>query len=84
MDLLPTRSLAVRLALAVLSGCLLVYFVILLDVHQWTEGTLRQRIRREGANVIEAAAARIDAELARVEEAPTCWPRSCERASLAR
>jgi len=71
MNLLPGRSLAVRLALAVLSGCLLVYLVILLDIHQWTEGTLRQRIRREGANVIEAAAARIDAELARVEETPT-------------
>jgi len=71
LALLPRHSLAVRLALAVLSGCLLIYLVILLDVHQWTEGTLRERIRREGANVIDAAAGRIDAELARVEEAPT-------------
>lgn len=66
----PRRSLALRLALATLAGCAAVLLVLLLDAQRWTEATLRTHIEREGSNVIDAAAARIDAELARVEETP--------------
>jgi phosphoserine phosphatase RsbU/P len=63
-------SLAAKLALAILSGCLLIYLAILYDVHEQTRQMLAGRIQREGTNVIDAAAARIDAELERVQEGP--------------
>ena len=71
MGLRLSRSLAAKLALAILSGCLVVYLAILFDVHEQTRRMLAERIEREGANVSDAAASRIDAELRRVEEAPT-------------
>jgi sigma-B regulation protein RsbU (phosphoserine phosphatase) len=64
------RSLAAKLALALLGGCLAVYLFILVDVHRWTREILEEYIRREGANVIDAAEARIDSELLRVQDAP--------------
>jgi sigma-B regulation protein RsbU (phosphoserine phosphatase) len=67
---LPGRSLAVKLALALLVACVAVVALILLNVHRWTRTILLQHIRREGEAVIAWAAARIDGELARVEEAP--------------
>jgi len=70
MTLPSPRSLAMKLALALLGACLLVYLLILLDVHRWTRALLLQSIQRQGDSVIEAAAARIDAQLLRVEEAP--------------
>src|SRR5262247_2221859 len=70
MALLPNRSLAAKLALALLLACVAVYALILLDVHRWTRAMLLEHIRREGEAVIAGAAARIDGELLRVEEAP--------------
>jgi sigma-B regulation protein RsbU (phosphoserine phosphatase) len=70
MRLPSPRSLAVKLALALLGACLLVYLLMLLDVHRWTKALLLRSIQRQGESVIEAAAARIDAQLLRVEEAP--------------
>ncbi len=70
MTLPSPRSLAVKLALALLGACLLVYVLILLDVHRWTRALLLKSIQRQGDSVIEATAARIDAQLLRVEEAP--------------
>ncbi|HET7294404.1 MAG TPA: SpoIIE family protein phosphatase [Vicinamibacteria bacterium] len=62
------RSLAAKLALALLAAGLAVYLLILLDVHRWTREMLVGHIRRQGDAVIEAAAARIEAQLLRVEE----------------
>src|SRR5512134_321139 len=69
MRLLPGRSLAVKLALALLLACFAVYALVLLDVHRWTRAMLLEHIQREGEAVIAGAAARIDGELSRVEEA---------------
>jgi phosphoserine phosphatase RsbU/P len=84
MALRLRRSLAAKLALAILSGCLVVYLAILVDVHEQTRLMLAERIQREGANVIDAAAARIDAELRRVEEAPTGLAEALRRQHLDR
>jgi sigma-B regulation protein RsbU (phosphoserine phosphatase) len=70
MKLPSPRSLALKLALALLGACLPVYLLMLLDVHRWTRALLLQSIQRQGDSVIDAAAARIDAQLLRVEEAP--------------
>jgi len=63
------RSLAFRLVLALGGAGLGVFLLILADVHAWTRALLLEHIRREGDAVIDAAAARIDAELLRVQEA---------------
>jgi sigma-B regulation protein RsbU (phosphoserine phosphatase) len=70
MRLLTGRSLAVKLALALLLASVAVYALILVDVHRWTRAMLLEHIQREGAAVIDGGAARIDGELLRVEEAP--------------
>src|SRR5262245_12698151 len=69
-SLISPRSLAAKLALALLGACLLVYLLILLDVHRWTRALLLKSIQRQGDSVIEATAARVDAQLLSVEEAP--------------
>jgi sigma-B regulation protein RsbU (phosphoserine phosphatase) len=69
MRALPGRSLAVKLALTLLLACFAVYALVLLDVHRWTRAMLLEHIQREGEAVIAGAAARIDGELLRVEEA---------------
>ena len=76
MPTLLGRSLAAKLAAALLGASLAVYLAILLDVHRWTREMLQEQIRRQGDAVIEAAAARIEAELLRVEEAPRRLGRS--------
>jgi sigma-B regulation protein RsbU (phosphoserine phosphatase) len=63
-------SLAARLSVVMVGACLAVFVLILVDVHRWTREVIREHIEREGAAVIEAAAARIEASLVRVEEAP--------------
>lgn len=63
------RSLALKLALALLLACFAVYALVLLDVHRSARAMLLAHIQREGEAVIAGAAARIDGELSRVEEA---------------
>lgn len=70
MPLLSTRSLAAKLALALVGACLAVYLLMLVDIHRWAGRMLQEHIQREGEALIDAAAARIDGELLRVEEAP--------------
>jgi sigma-B regulation protein RsbU (phosphoserine phosphatase) len=69
MRVLRGRSLAVKLALSLLLACFAVYALVLWDVHRWTRAMLLEQIQREGEAVIAGAAARIDGELKRVEEA---------------
>jgi sigma-B regulation protein RsbU (phosphoserine phosphatase) len=70
MRLFPTRSLAAKLTLALVGASLAVFLLMLVDIHHWTRNMLREHIQREGDALIDAAAARIDAALLRVEEAP--------------
>src|SRR5262245_10441731 len=67
---LPGRSLAAKLAVAMLLACLAVFALILLSVHHWTRELLLSHIRREGEAILAGTAARIDGELLGVEEAP--------------
>jgi sigma-B regulation protein RsbU (phosphoserine phosphatase) len=76
MPLLLGRSLAAKLAFALLGAALAVYLLILVDVQAWTRDMLREHIRRQGDAILEAAAARIEAQLLRVEETPRRLARS--------
>jgi sigma-B regulation protein RsbU (phosphoserine phosphatase) len=73
------RSLAAKLAVALLGAGFAVYLLILLDVHRWTRDMLLEHLRREGEAIIHAAAARIDAQLLRVEEASRRLAHSLEQ-----
>jgi sigma-B regulation protein RsbU (phosphoserine phosphatase) len=63
-------SLAARLSIVLVAACLAVFLLILADVHRWTREVIGAHVQREGEALIQAAAARIEVSLVRVEEAP--------------